>query len=110
MTEIAIERILSELSAKVDMVIQTNLFQKAVLTLPEAAIYTGRSQSNLYKLCSQGKILASKPEGKMLYFDRVKLESWMLRNPIRTTEEIEQEAVSRVAFGQSKGRKRTVAV
>jgi predicted DNA-binding transcriptional regulator AlpA len=88
------------------LVIQGSLSQKAVLTLPEAAIYTGRSQSNLYKLSSLGRIPCSKPEGKMLYFDRLKLDEWMLRNPIRTNEDIEREAVSRTAFPSGKGRKR----
>lgn len=84
---------------------QAGLSQKAVLTLTEAVIFTGRSQSNLYKLVSQGRINASKPEGKMLYFERVKLEAWMLRNPIRTTDEIEQEAISRVTTFSRKGKK-----
>lgn len=87
------------------LILQGSLSQKAVLSLPEAVIFTGRSASNLYKLVSQGKLCASKPEGKMLYFERVKLEAWMLRNPIRTTEEIEQEAVARVTTSSRKSKR-----
>jgi predicted DNA-binding transcriptional regulator AlpA len=58
------------------------------LSLPEAVIFTGRSASNLYKLVSQGKLPFSKPEGKMIYFERVKLEAWMLQNPSRTSERL----------------------
>jgi predicted DNA-binding transcriptional regulator AlpA len=102
MQTLEIEKALEELKT---LILQVGLSQKAVLTLPEAVIYTGRSQSNLYKLVSQGRVFASKPEGKMLYFDRVKLEAWMLRNPIRTIDEIEQEAISRVTFPINKSKK-----
>lgn len=102
MASLEIERVVEELKA---LIVQGGISQKAVLTLPEAVVYTGRSQSNLYKLVSQGKLPASKPEGKILYFERVKLEAWMLRNPIRTTDEIEQEAISRVTFPGNKSKK-----
>lgn len=102
MQALEIEKLIEELRT---LILQGRLSQKAVLTLPEAVSYTGRSQSNLYKLVSQGKVPASKSEGKMLYFDRVKLEAWMLRNPIRTTDEIEQEAISRVTFPGNKSKK-----
>ena len=54
---------------------------KEVLTLDEACQYTGISRSYMYKLTSLEKIPHSKPNGKMIYFDRKKLDSWLLRNP-----------------------------
>lgn len=54
---------------------------KEVLTLDEACLYTGISRSYMYKLTSAEKIPHSKPSGKMIYFDRKKLDSWLLRNP-----------------------------
>ena len=54
---------------------------KDVLTLDEACAYTGLSRGHMYKLTSQEKIPHSKPTGKMIYFERVKLNSWLLRNP-----------------------------
>ena len=54
---------------------------KEVLTLEEACDYTGISQSYMYKLTSAGKIPHSKPMGKAIYFERKKLNSWLLRNP-----------------------------
>lgn len=87
------------------LMLQCFLTQKAVLTLKEAAAYTGRSTSNLYKLSSLGLIPHSKPAGKKIYFDRVKLEQWMLRNPIKTSYEIEAEAVSRVSFPKKYSKK-----
>jgi excisionase family DNA binding protein len=103
MQEQAIQQGLNELK---QLITQTNLFQKKVLTLQEAAIYSGRSLSNLYKLSSTGILPHSKPEGKMIYIDREELERWMLRKPIRTNEEIEGSAATRVALGQKGGAKK----
>ena len=54
---------------------------KEVLTLEEACLYTGISRSYMYKLTCFEKIPHSKPSGKMIYFERKKLNSWLLRNP-----------------------------
>lgn len=54
---------------------------KKVLTLEEACRYTGISRGYMYKLTSSERIPHSKPSGKMIYFDRKKLDSWLLRNP-----------------------------
>ncbi len=72
------------------------LGQKNVLTLPEAAMYSGRSESNLYKLTSTGGIPCYCPEGKMIYFKREELETWLLRNPKTTSEQTETKAISYV--------------
>ena len=70
------------------------LNQKRVFSFVECKRYTGFSSSHLYKLTSQGKIPHFKPEGKFIYFDREELEKWLLRNPIKQVEEIEQEAIN----------------
>ncbi len=54
---------------------------KEVLTLEEACQYTGISQGYMYKLTYAGKIPHSKPRGKLIYFERSKLNSWLLKNP-----------------------------
>lgn len=76
---------------------------KKALTFEEAVIYTGRSHSNLYKLTSKNRIPYSKPEGKMIAFDRVQLEEWMLSKPVRTLDSLETEAATHVAL--KRGRK-----
>jgi len=53
---------------------------KEVLTLEETCYYTGISRSYLYKLTASGKIPHSKPNGKMIYFERRKIDRWLLRN------------------------------
>ncbi len=71
--------------------------QKETLTLEEASVYSGISKSYLYKLTSGGGIPFYKPEGKTIYFDRPELDSWLKRNRVATTEEIEQQAANYVA-------------
>lgn len=53
---------------------------KEVLTFDEASDYTGISRSYLYKLTASGKIPHSKPNGKMLFFEKSKLVEWLLQN------------------------------
>ena len=56
------------------------LSKKVALNLNEASLYLGMSQSFLYKLTSNNKIPHYKPNGKLIYFNRVELEEWMLKN------------------------------
>ena len=74
--------------------------QKNVLTFDEGAIFTGISKSHLYKLTSTGTIPHYKPRGKMVYFDRVELENWLLQNRITPADEIEAKATSYVTLNR----------
>lgn len=67
---------------------------KKVLTLNEAIEYTGYKKSYFYKLVSAGIIPHSKPNGKSLFFDREKLEDWMLGNPKKGIAEKQQDAAT----------------
>ena len=67
------------------------LGQKSVLTLAEASKYTNLSKSYLYKLTCTNAIPFYKPQGKYIFFDRLELEDWLLRNRIKTEEEIKRE-------------------
>ena len=62
------------------------LLNKSVLNFDEVAVYTGLSKSTLYKLTCSKKIPHYKPSGKLLYFDRKELDSWLLQNRVHTTE------------------------
>jgi hypothetical protein len=57
------------------------MIYKNVLSLKEACEYLGYKRSYLYKLTSAGIIPHSKPNGKTIFFDKAKLEAWMLSNP-----------------------------
>ena len=56
------------------------MVNKEVLTLEEACQYTGISRNYMYKLTSMNKIPYSKPRGKSIYFERMKLNAWLLGN------------------------------
>ena len=67
---------------------------KEVLTFDEACDYTGISRSYLYKLTASGKIPHSKPNGKMLFFEKKKLVEWLLQNSRKSKNEMEAEAIA----------------
>jgi excisionase family DNA binding protein len=54
--------------------------QNRVLTFEQACEYLGYKRSYMYKLTSAGVLPYSKPNGKHIFFDREKLEAWMLSN------------------------------
>lgn len=58
---------------------------KKMLTLEEAARYLGVSKSNLYQLIHRRAIPHYKPNGKMVYFNRLELDKWLQRNRIDET-------------------------
>lgn len=65
---------------------------KEVLTSDEAAKYMGVSKSYLYKLTMRQQIPHYKPMGKMVYFNRLELETWLQANRVATAAEIESQA------------------
>jgi len=72
---------------------KTLLGIKRVLTLEEACIYTGISRGYMYRLTSNNTIPYSKGK-KFIYFDRSRLDQWLIENPRKTKKEIEEEALS----------------
>jgi len=73
------------------------------LTLNEAAQYLDISKSYLYKLTSTNKIPHWKPQGKRVYFTKAELDAWILRNPVKTTTDIDQEANDYLVNGGKRG-------
>lgn len=82
-----------ELNKITDLVTDNTLFcTKEVLTSEEAARYMGISKSYLYKLTMRQQIPHYKPMGKMCYFNRAELETWLQNNRVATSEEINERA------------------
>ena len=79
--------------------------QKNVLTFDEGATFMGVSHSCLYKMTMTGTVPHYKPRGKMIYFDRAEIESWLLQNRITPAAEIEAKAATYVAINPKNGRK-----
>jgi len=73
-----------------------------ILSFIETCSFLGYSKSYLYKLTHSRRIPHYKPNGKKLYFKRTDLEAWLLRNRIKTADEIEQEAIDYVAIQKRK--------
>lgn len=69
---------------------------KRVLNIDEACEFLGYKKSYIYRLTSMGVLPYSKPNGKKLYFDRDKLERWMLSNASETNIEEIAETYVRV--------------
>ncbi|MBU2899924.1 helix-turn-helix transcriptional regulator [Maribacter dokdonensis] len=65
---------------------------KKVLTFEETCDYTGISRSYLYKLTAAGNIPHSKPNGKLIFFERKKIVRWLLQNERKSIQEIEVNA------------------
>lgn len=74
-------------------IIQTN----RVLTFKQGCAYLGYAPSYVYKLTSAGIIPFSKPNGKTIFFEREKLENWMLSNAATSREEKLIEAATYVS-------------
>ncbi|HYQ86146.1 MAG TPA: helix-turn-helix domain-containing protein [Bacteroidota bacterium] len=60
------------------------------MTLDEAASYLHISKSYLYRLTSKSLIPHYKPGGKKIFFDKNDLDHYILRNRVRSVEEIRE--------------------
>ena len=80
------------LEMRVEELEQMLFLTKNVLSFDEASKFLNLSKSYLYKLTSGNLIPHYKPQGKMLYFEKVEMEAWLRQNPIKTQAQIEQEA------------------
>ena len=82
-----------ELMEKLDRIERLLVSNKEVLTFEETCEYTGISRSYLYKLTAAREIPHSKPNGKMIFFEKKKLNEWLLQNGRKSKMEIEDAAI-----------------
>lgn len=76
--------------------LEENIFTtKRVLTFAEACIYLGVSESHLYKLTAQQEVPHFKPRGKLIYFERIELENWLLSRKVPTMKEQMEAAIEK---------------
>lgn len=75
---------------------------KKVLTFDEAASYMGMSKSCLYKMTSQKIVPHYKPNGKMIFFDREELETYLLSVRVKPQTEIDEAASTYIVTGKHK--------
>jgi predicted DNA-binding transcriptional regulator AlpA len=74
---------------KIDHLDEATLVKKKVFNVTNLQMYTGWSLSKIYKLTSARLIPFSKPTNGSLFFEREKIEQWLLQNPSYTEDEIE---------------------
>lgn len=77
---------LSQLQTQLERVEKLLFCIKGILSFKEACIYTGLSNSQLYKLAKSEKIPHYKPGGKLIYFKRHELEEWLCQNKLECME------------------------
>ena len=70
---------------------------KDILNVEELSEYTGFKKSYIYKLVHESKIPYSKPNGKTLFFDRKKIDQWLLQNSYSSSIELRREAFRRAS-------------
>lgn len=70
------------------------LAAKNVLTVEEAAIFLGFSESYVYKMTCTQQLPFYKPNGKMVYFRKAELEEWMTQNRVASSAEVQSEAAN----------------
>ncbi len=85
-------KIIERLESIEKLLLEQQTLQKQVLNFNETCRYLELSQSHLYKLTSSGAIPHYKPNGKKIYFQRLELDQWLLRNRMDSQDEIEQQA------------------
>ncbi len=71
------------------------------LTFLEACQYTGLSKSYMYKLTFKGDIPHYKPNGKMIYFTKQDLDTWLLRNRIESNQNINEKAIDHITKNEA---------
>jgi len=67
-----------------------------VLTFEQGCQYLGYAKSYVYKLTHSNILPFSKPNGKSIFFEREKLEAWMLSNAKSSRAEKKIEAATYV--------------
>lgn len=86
---IAIERRLISVESKIDYKPKTTDITE-IMTLKQLSDYASLSKSLIYKLTSSREIPHSK-RGKRLYFSKLEIDEWLLKQKIKTIDEIQNE-------------------
>lgn len=77
--------------------LENELMMNEVVLFDEASKILGMTKSYLYKLTHAHKVPFYKPNGKMIYFKRSELESWIFRNKVSSKSELDAKASTYVS-------------
>ena len=70
---------------------------KKVLSFEQGCEFLGYKKSYVYKLTSAGILPFSKPNNKKIFFDREKLEAWMLGNASTSLQDKQIQAATYIS-------------
>ncbi len=88
---------MQDISNKLDRIEQMAIISsKTVLSLSEAAVFTGYSESHIYNLTSR-KAIPHYKKNRKLFFKKSELEDWLLERQVKTDKEIESKAATYVS-------------
>ena len=73
------------------LVLDLFLLKKDIMDLEECALYTGLSKSYLYKMTALHEVPHFKPGGKKIFFKKEDIDAWLMRNRVKTEDEIRAE-------------------
>lgn len=76
------------------------LQDKKILSFQEGCDFLGYKKSYAYKLTANGILPFSKPNGKKIFFEREKLEKWMLGN---ASESLPEREILAATYENTKG-------
>ena len=89
--EISLAQFIEQNNQRLERIEISLLSQKTVLNLSDFCRYVGISKSWAYKLTSQRAVPHYSPNGKTLYFDKVEVDKWLLKNPVKTIPQLKGE-------------------
>ncbi len=72
------------------------LNNKKIFNIDDLCRYTGLSKSWIYKNTYLKILPHYKPSNKILIFKKDEIDEWLLKNPVRLMDDIEQEAINYV--------------
>ncbi|MCS4238691.1 prophage regulatory protein [Myroides gitamensis] len=64
---------------------------KEVLNIDDLQEYTGFKKSYIYKLVHTNAIPFSKPNGKLLYFQKSEIDQWLIKNKSLSGDSIKEK-------------------
>ncbi|MCU7548168.1 helix-turn-helix domain-containing protein [Chitinophagaceae bacterium LB-8] len=88
------DEIFKRLDEIVGLIKNQSIYLKEVMTFSEACLYCNFPNAHMYRLVSQGGIPHYKPNGKMIFFRRTELDTWLLRKRNFTKDELKQVVTS----------------
>ena len=77
---------------KLSIIEELLLDKKKILNPTELSKYIGFSKATIYKMVQSNVIPYSKPNGKHLFFDREKIDEWLLTNTSKDSSQLKKEA------------------